>query len=101
MLIHPADALARLPGPPNELWPAGARSVSVFRHGTLELPHSRDEVHVVVSGHGRFDNGGEVQDFATGDILFVPAGRPHRFTEFSDDFSTWVAFYGPEGGEKP
>jgi mannose-6-phosphate isomerase-like protein (cupin superfamily) len=113
MLIRPADALARLPGPPNELWPAGARSVSVFRHGTLELklyaprgsdpqqPHTRDEVYVIVSGRGRFDNGGEVQDFAAGDILFVPAGRPHRFTEFSDDFSTWVAFYGPEGGEEP
>jgi len=24
--------------------------------------------------------------------------RP-RFEEFSDDFATWVMFYGPEGGE--
>ena len=56
---------------------------------------------MIVSGHGRFDNGGEVQAFATGDILFARAGRPHRFTTFSDEFSTWVASYGPEGGEKP
>jgi mannose-6-phosphate isomerase-like protein (cupin superfamily) len=105
------DALARLPGPPNALWPQGARSVSMFSHGTLELklyaprgrdpqqPHTRDEVYVVVAGHGRFDNGGEVVDCAPGDALFVPAGRPHRFIDFSDDFATWVVFYGPEGGE--
>ena len=113
MLIRPADALARLPGPPNELWPAGARSVSMFRHGTLEAelyapqgndpqqPHTRDEVYVVISGHGQFDNGGEVQRFEAGDMLFVPAGRAHRFTAFSEDFSTWVLFYGPQGGEQP
>lgn len=23
----------------------------------------------------------------------------HRFEEFSEDFATWVFFYGPEGGE--
>ena len=113
MLIRPADALARLPGPPNELWPGGARSVSMFRHGTLELelyapqgtdpqqPHTRDEVYVVIRGSGRFDNGGDVQRFEAGDTLFVPAGRAHRFIEFSEDFSTWVMFYGPEGGEAP
>jgi mannose-6-phosphate isomerase-like protein (cupin superfamily) len=39
--------------------------------------------------------------FRTGDLLFVPAGVIHRFEEFTDDFCTWVMFYGPEGGEKP
>jgi hypothetical protein len=24
----------------------------------------------------------------------------HRFEEFTDDFYTWVIFYGPDGGEK-
>ena len=51
MLIRPADALARLPGPPSELWPAGARSLSMFC--------------------------------------------------CSEDFSTWVMFCGPQGGEQP
>jgi len=109
----PGEALGRLPGPPNELWPQGARSVSVFRHGTMELklyaprgidpqqPHTRDEIYVVVAGHSRFDNGGEVVEVATGDVLFVPAGRVHRFLDFSDDFATWVVFYGREGGESP
>jgi mannose-6-phosphate isomerase-like protein (cupin superfamily) len=109
----PGDGLARLPGPPTELWPQGARSVSMFRHGTLELklyaprsrdpqqPHTRDEVYMVAAGTGRFDNGGDVNDVRAGDLLFVPAGRPHRFIDFSDDFATWVVFYGPEGGEQP
>jgi hypothetical protein len=32
-------------------------------------------------------------------MLFVPAGDEHRFTNFSDDFATWVFLYGPKGGE--
>ena len=42
---------------------------------------------------------GETRDFAAGELLFVPAGVEHRFLDFSDDFVTWVLFYGPEGGE--
>jgi uncharacterized RmlC-like cupin family protein len=37
--------------------------------------------------------------FRAGDVLFVCAGVPHRFENFSADFATWVFFYGPEGGE--
>ena len=29
-----------------------------------------------------------------------PLACVHRFEEFSDDFATWVMFYGPEGGER-
>ncbi|MDB3895858.1 hypothetical protein N9361_00920 [Alphaproteobacteria bacterium] len=31
--------------------------------------------------------------------MFVPAGLPHRFTDFGDTMSTWVMFFGPNGGE--
>jgi hypothetical protein len=37
-------------------------------------------------------------------LLYVQelgAGKPHRFEDFTDDFGTWVIFYGPEGGERP
>lgn len=37
---------------------------------------------------------------AAGDTLFVAAGVTHRFEQFSDDFVTWVVFYGPQGGER-
>ena len=37
--------------------------------------------------------------FKENDVLFVPAGIEHRFENFTDDFATWVIFYGEKGGE--
>jgi mannose-6-phosphate isomerase-like protein (cupin superfamily) len=85
--------------------------LTLFEHGTLSLevykpenvdlqkPHSRDEVYVVISGSGEFLNDTVRTTFVPGDFLFVPAGAEHRFENFTEDFSTWVLFYGPEGGE--
>lgn len=85
--------------------------VKLFEHGTLHVelyqpdkidkqqPHTRDEVYVVVAGEGVFFYDGERKSFKTGDVIFVPAHIEHRFETFSDDFMTWVFFYGPEGGE--
>jgi len=88
------------------------RSAPLMEHGTLlvkmygprgvdaQTPHTRDEVYVVARGRGRFMCAGRTEPFETGDLLFVPAGVEHRFVEFSEDFMTWVLFYGPEGGER-
>lgn len=54
---------------------------------------------MVIAGHGNFVCPGTRETFAPGDLRLVPAGVEHRFEEFSDDFSTWVVFYGPSGGE--
>jgi len=32
-------------------------------------------------------------------VIFVEAGVEHRFEDFTDDFETWVVFWGPQGGE--
>jgi mannose-6-phosphate isomerase-like protein (cupin superfamily) len=64
-----------------------------------QTPHTRDELYVVMRGAGWFVNGDVREPFGPGDILHVPAGVEHRFEEFTDDFATWVVFYGPEGGE--
>jgi mannose-6-phosphate isomerase-like protein (cupin superfamily) len=89
-----------------------AEFVTLFTHGTLvveyykpdkidrQQPHDRDEVYVVTSGSGTFVYDGERKPFKSGDLLFVPAGVEHRFENFTDDFATWVLFYGPIGGEK-
>ena len=83
----------------------------LLEHGTMELgfyrpvgtddqgPHEQDEIYIVHAGTGVFELGEERIDFAPGDALFVPAGVPHRFAEFSEDFATWVVFWGPPGGE--
>lgn len=66
-----------------------------------QQPHERDELYVVTSGRARFLRGEESRDVSAGDAIFVPAAMPHRFEGMSDDFGTWVVFYGPEGGEEP
>lgn len=100
-----AEFLAKLPQAD------GRRFVLAFEHGTLAVelyaprgtdpqqPHSRDEVYVVVSGSGTFVHGEKRDPFGPGDFLFVAAGVPHRFENFTDDLAVWVLFYGPEGGE--
>lgn len=106
MRVTVAEALGRLSGA------GGKRFAVVLEHGTLSVeiyaprgtdpqtPHSRDELYVVVSGSGRFVNGDRRHPFGAGDVLFVPAGVPHRFEEFTDDLAVWVIFFGSEGGEE-
>jgi mannose-6-phosphate isomerase-like protein (cupin superfamily) len=90
---------------------APKRFANVFAHGTLEVelyapvgddlqtPHSRDEVYLVARGNGLFRIAEAGVPFGPGDFLFVPAGVEHRFERFTEDFLTWVFFYGPVGGE--
>jgi mannose-6-phosphate isomerase-like protein (cupin superfamily) len=104
--LTPDAALAALA---NE--PAGLPYMTLFRHGSLEIeiyrpvdvdqqtPHTRDEIYVVIAGHGEFVCAGHRRPFVASDVLFAPAAAVHRFENFSPDFSTWVFFYGPEGGE--
>ena len=86
-----------------EVFQHGSLSVEVYKPQDVDLqqPHPRDEVYVIIAGEGTFNLAGERYPFQPGDFLFVPAGVEHRFEDFSDDFATWVLFYGPEGGEKP
>jgi mannose-6-phosphate isomerase-like protein (cupin superfamily) len=100
----PAAALAALDK-------ARKASAGIFRHGSLEVeifqpsgidtqtPHRRDELCMVISGKGYFVCGDSRQAFGPGELLFAPAGTPHHFEDFSRDFSAWVMYYGPNGGE--
>ena len=104
--LAPADALAALAAhaggtPYLELFAHGSLSVEVYRpvDRDLQTPHARDEVYVVIAGQGTFFCDGARTAFGPGTLLFVPAGATHRFEDFTDDFSTWVLFYGPQGGE--
>ena len=84
----------------------------VMKHGSMtieyfapqevdtQIPHKQDEIYIVIKGHSRFCRDGETTSCKKGDILFVPAGMEHHFENFSDDFATWVIFYGADGGEK-
>jgi mannose-6-phosphate isomerase-like protein (cupin superfamily) len=89
---------------------SGDASVTLFQHGDVNLllfvpqdqdnqaAHKRDELYVIQAGQGIFKRGGETVRFDAGDVLFVPAGVPHRFASFSAEFKAWVIFFGAEGG---
>lgn len=64
-----------------------------------QSPHDQDEIYIVQTGTGTLVRGDEMISFGPGDALFVAAGVEHHFVDFSDDFGTWVIFYGPPGGE--
>lgn len=109
--LSAADARALLPSEPTSDYPQGAPFVELLAHGTMlvevfapvgtddQQPHEQDELYVVISGSGHFVRGDERSAFGPHDVLFVPAGMEHRFVDFTDDFATWVIFWGPTGGE--
>ena len=111
MKIIADELLQRIPGPATAKWPKGEPFAVGFRHGSMlvelfapsgvdaQTPHDKDELYFVHSGSGIFVLGEERHPFAPGACFFVPAGAVHRFEEFSPDFSTWVVFWGPTGGE--
>ncbi|HEV2594635.1 MAG TPA: cupin domain-containing protein [Sphingomicrobium sp.] len=82
----------------------------LLRHGTMRAglyapkvddqhPHSQDELYIVASGQARFSRAGELLDVRAGHFVFVPARTAHRFEAMSDDFATYVVFWGPVDGE--
>ncbi len=87
MHITPSEGLNRLKNCPNEF-------LTLFEYGSFTV-----EIYVIISRKGKFLNNDTEVNFKAGDFLFVPAGIEHRFTNFTPDFSTWVFFYGPKGGE--
>ena len=91
----------------------GRRYAEMLTHGSMRLglyaprgfdpqkPHEQDELYLVVHGTGTFVHGGERTPFGPGDAPFAAAGVERRSEDFSDDFATWVVFWGPPGGEQP
>lgn len=113
MKISLDELLARIPGTPSVQWPDGERYAEGMRHGSMSMglyapvgrdpqqPHAQDEIYVIHRGRGVLFIDDRRYDAAPGDAFFVAAGTTHRFADFSDDFATWVVFWGPDGGETP
>jgi len=108
-----AQILAKIPGAPSKKWPEGERYATALAHGSMSVglyapvgadpqtPHSQDEVYIIRSGGAEFTMAAVSASCTTGDVLFVAAGVEHRFAQLSADFSAWVVFWGPKGGELP
>jgi len=106
-----SEALGRLPAAPTAIWPEGAPFVTMMAGGTMSVevfapkgrdrqqPHSQDELYFIHSGQGEIVINGQRYAAAAGDAFFVAAQVAHQFENFSEDFVTWVVFYGPPAGE--
>jgi mannose-6-phosphate isomerase-like protein (cupin superfamily) len=112
MKISISQALARLPAAPTTTYPDGVPFVRMMAGGTmsvevfapkgtdLQQPHAQDELYFIHSGTAQIIINEQRFDAAVGDAFFVASGVAHQFENFSDDFVTWVVFYGPKGGEQ-
>jgi mannose-6-phosphate isomerase-like protein (cupin superfamily) len=80
---------------------SGTMSVEYYKPDKIDLqtPHKQDELYIIINGSGTFLRDGERVSCKSNDVLFVPAGLEHRFENFTDDFATWVIFYGPQNEE--
>ena len=100
------EALAPLPMPPTAKWPDGepyqcllnepGAQILVFapRKTDHQTPHDRNEAYVAVSGSATLEIKGVAYPIEAGDVAWIPKNIPHRFTDISDDFVTWVMFFG-------
>lgn len=80
----------------SELYNDGRISIELYKPAQedLQMPHDRDELYMIISGTGTFRLRDETFQFEQRDLLLVPAGVAHRFENFTEDFVTWVIFYG-------
>lgn len=101
-----ADAVRGLPRPASAKWPEGepydcfvnqpGAQILIFapRGTDYQTEHNRNEAYICVKGQATLEIEGEPQPFGAGDLAWVPKNVPHRFVDMSDDFTTWVAFFG-------
>ena len=62
-----------------------------------QLPHTEDEVYVVMTGRGRITVGDEVREVGPGSVVYVAATVPHRFHDIAERLEIVVLFAPPEG----
>ncbi len=99
------EFLEKLPLPANEKWKDGVFDVEPFKKGNVTLVffaprgtdyqtfHEEDEFYFIVRGAGELVVENERFDCKIGDALFVEAGKPHHFENFTGDFATWAVFF--------
>ncbi|MEV0285619.1 MULTISPECIES: cupin domain-containing protein [unclassified Kribbella] len=63
-----------------------------------QLPHREDEIYVVTTGRATLVTPGKNTPVEPGDVLFVPAGEEHRFTDITEDLALLVFFAPPYTG---
>ncbi len=58
----------------------------------LQMPHAEDEVYYVVQGAAKIRIAAQDFPVRVGDVIFVPAGEPHFFSDITSDLELLVFF---------
>lgn len=105
MYIFDIEAVRRALEAMNSNWKEFMRvetlSVGLYRLKAGERdpqkPHTEDEIYFVTRGRAKFAVGEDVQDIGAGAVIYVEAGREHRFVDVVEDLEALVIFAPPEG----
>ncbi len=57
-----------------------------------QKPHAEDEIYYVMAGRAHFTSGEQDGPIRAGDLLYVPAGEPHRFHSIEEELRLLVFF---------
>jgi len=66
-----------------------------------QQPHTEDEVYFVMRGRARFVAGTSEHEVKPGTVIYVEAGREHRFESVEEDLEALVVFAPAEGSGRP
>jgi len=105
MFVFDIDAVRRALEAMDSSWKEFMRvetmSAGVYRlkagERDLQKPHGEDEIYFVTRGRAKFAAGENIQEVTAGSIIYVEAGRDHRFIEIVEDIEALVIFAPAEG----
>jgi mannose-6-phosphate isomerase-like protein (cupin superfamily) len=60
-----------------------------------QTPHAEDEAYFVLKGRGTLTIDGQAHRLRPGDLIFVPKGAHHQFTDFEQEGLTMLVIFGP------
>ncbi len=67
--------------------PVWGTAIASVRPGESTDPHAHNEFEtfLVLSGKGKMFLGDEAEELVTGDVVFIPKEKPHRFANLSSE----------------
>jgi mannose-6-phosphate isomerase-like protein (cupin superfamily) len=103
--ISTSEALDRLKREGSDLinlLKVGNVSLDIYKPSGVDRqkPHDRDEIYMIISGKGVLNCDNKQTECKPGDVLYVPAGREHKFERFTNDFCSWAIFTNPANVER-
>ena len=66
-----------------------------LKENDTQTPHSQDEAYFVIKGRGTLTIDGRKFTLKPGDLIFVPKGAHHQFTDFEEEGLALLVIFAP------